>query len=135
MWPSTGSIHGDGGGPTADKDVPPWPNPSPHGRYWDRRGASLPDGAPSLVLTTDPKPRLRWTADLHEHFVDAFTQLAGPRVRCSHFHLPFSLIFSILCARLLLSGSSWMSMRAWFVGGCLVRPVSSVALLDHRFRV
>ncbi|ONK66693.1 uncharacterized protein A4U43_C06F10990 [Asparagus officinalis] len=28
-------------------------------------------GGPSLVLTADPKPRLRWTADLHERFVDA----------------------------------------------------------------
>jgi SHAQKYF class myb-like DNA-binding protein len=31
-----------------------------------------------LVLTTDPKPRLRWTAELHERFVDAVTQLGGP---------------------------------------------------------
>uniref|UniRef100_A0ACD5YGB3 Uncharacterized protein n=1 Tax=Avena sativa TaxID=4498 RepID=A0ACD5YGB3_AVESA len=34
-------------------------------------------GAPSLVLTADPKPRLRWTADLHERFVDAVAQLGG----------------------------------------------------------
>ncbi|KAJ4755099.1 Myb family transcription factor-related protein [Rhynchospora pubera] len=33
---------------------------------------------PSLVLTADPKPRLRWTADLHERFVDAVAQLGGP---------------------------------------------------------
>ncbi|KAF2311933.1 hypothetical protein GH714_027464 [Hevea brasiliensis] len=32
---------------------------------------------PFLVLTSDPKPRLRWTADLHERFVDAVTQLGG----------------------------------------------------------
>lgn len=31
-----------------------------------------------LVLSTDPKPRLRWTAELHERFVDAVTQLGGP---------------------------------------------------------
>ncbi|XP_038983885.1 protein PHR1-LIKE 2-like isoform X2 [Phoenix dactylifera] len=31
-----------------------------------------------LVLTADPKPRLRWTADLHERFVDAVAQLGGP---------------------------------------------------------
>ncbi|XP_057543657.1 protein PHR1-LIKE 2-like isoform X2 [Amaranthus tricolor] len=35
-------------------------------------------GDPRLVLTSDPKPRLRWTADLHERFVDAVTQLGGP---------------------------------------------------------
>ena len=31
-----------------------------------------------LVLTTDPKPRLRWTAELHDRFVDAIAQLGGP---------------------------------------------------------
>lgn len=36
------------------------------------------NGDPCLVLTSDPKPRLRWTADLHERFVDAVTQLGGP---------------------------------------------------------
>ncbi|KAJ0870794.1 putative transcription factor MYB-HB-like family [Helianthus annuus] len=35
-------------------------------------------GDPCLVLTTDPKPRLRWTAEFHERFVDAVTQLGGP---------------------------------------------------------
>ncbi|KAH6756030.1 Homeodomain-like superfamily protein [Perilla frutescens var. hirtella] len=40
-------------------------------------GTNLPGDA-CLVLSTDPKPRLRWTADLHERFVDAVTQLGGP---------------------------------------------------------
>ncbi|PIN06447.1 hypothetical protein CDL12_21001 [Handroanthus impetiginosus] len=35
-------------------------------------------GDSGLVLTTDPKPRLRWTAELHERFVDAVAQLGGP---------------------------------------------------------
>ncbi|KAH7294372.1 hypothetical protein KP509_28G068700 [Ceratopteris richardii] len=30
-----------------------------------------------VILSTDPKPRLRWTRDLHERFVDAVTQLGG----------------------------------------------------------
>ncbi|GLT73021.1 hypothetical protein SLA2020_449100 [Shorea laevis] len=40
-------------------------------------GTNLPGDA-CLVLTSDPKPRLRWTAELHERFVDAVTQLGGP---------------------------------------------------------
>ncbi|KAK9150918.1 hypothetical protein Syun_009227 [Stephania yunnanensis] len=35
-------------------------------------------GDSALVLTTDPKLRLRWTVELHERFVDAVTQLGGP---------------------------------------------------------
>ncbi|XP_020570597.1 transcription factor LUX-like [Phalaenopsis equestris] len=38
---------------------------------------SLPVDA-RLVLTSDPKPRLRWTAELHDRFVDSVTQLGGP---------------------------------------------------------
>ncbi|XP_055813460.1 protein PHR1-LIKE 3-like isoform X2 [Solanum dulcamara] len=39
--------------------------------------ANLPGDA-CLVLTADHRPRLRWTAELHERFVDAVTQLGGP---------------------------------------------------------
>lgn len=39
---------------------------------------SCVQGDSGLVLTTDPKPRLRWTVELHERFVDAVTQLGGP---------------------------------------------------------
>ncbi|XP_022772251.1 myb family transcription factor PHL11-like [Durio zibethinus] len=31
-----------------------------------------------VVMTKDAKPRLRWTADLHDRFVDAVTKLGGP---------------------------------------------------------
>ncbi|CAI0447994.1 unnamed protein product [Linum tenue] len=31
----------------------------------------------NLVLSTDAKPRLKWTAELHQRFVDAVNQLGG----------------------------------------------------------
>lgn len=31
-----------------------------------------------LVLSTDAKPRLKWTPELHDRFVDAVNQLGGP---------------------------------------------------------
>ncbi|KAG6597290.1 protein PHR1-LIKE 2-like [Cucurbita maxima] len=49
-----------------------------HGKFQGSLdGTNLPGDA-CLVLTSDPKPRLRWTAELHERFVDAVTQLGGP---------------------------------------------------------
>lgn len=57
-------------------------------------GTNLPGDA-CLVLTTDPKPRLRWTSELHERFVDAVTQLGGPDSEYFVYLLP--LYFLIFC--------------------------------------
>ncbi|XP_009770706.1 myb-related protein 2 isoform X3 [Nicotiana tabacum] len=35
------------------------------------------NGDSGLVLSTDAKPRLKWTADLHERFIEAVNQLGG----------------------------------------------------------
>ncbi|MED6179507.1 hypothetical protein PIB30_001804 [Stylosanthes scabra] len=43
-------------------------------------GGSGGEGGYGMVMsmTREPKPRLRWTADLHDRFVDAVTKLGGP---------------------------------------------------------
>ena len=41
----------------------------------------------SVVLSTDPKPRLRWTAELHERFVDAVSQLGGADSKFMIYHI------------------------------------------------
>ncbi|RRT53527.1 hypothetical protein B296_00033531, partial [Ensete ventricosum] len=46
-----------------------------------RPEASIPPEeahSPSLVLTADPQPRLRWMPDLQEGFVDAVAHLGAP---------------------------------------------------------
>ena len=35
-------------------------------------------GDSGLKLSTDAKPRLKWTPELHEHFIEAVNQLGGP---------------------------------------------------------
>eukprot|EP01018_Ginkgo_biloba_P026558 Gb_17966 [translate_table: standard] len=39
---------------------------------------SINRGELGVVVSADPKPRLKWTPELHERFVDAVTQLGGP---------------------------------------------------------
>ena len=34
-------------------------------------------GESGLVLSTDAKPRLKWTPELHERFIEAVNQLGG----------------------------------------------------------
>jgi hypothetical protein len=59
-------------------------------------GVSNHKGDPCLVLTADPKPRLRWTQDLHERFVDAVTQLGGPSSKSFFFIFSIFLFYFIL---------------------------------------
>ncbi|XP_047308243.1 protein PHR1-LIKE 2-like [Impatiens glandulifera] len=49
-----------------------------HGDYQVPLDATSLSGDACVVLTADPKPRLRWTSELHERFIDAVTQLGGP---------------------------------------------------------
>lgn len=41
-----------------------------------------------VVLSRDPKPRLRWTPDLHERFVEAVTKLGGADSEYPHTACP-----------------------------------------------
>ncbi|OMO98916.1 hypothetical protein COLO4_13622 [Corchorus olitorius] len=50
--------------------------PIPPERHLFLQGGNGP-GDSGLVLSTDAKPRLKWTPDLHERFVEAVNQLGG----------------------------------------------------------
>ncbi len=52
--------------------------------------ASDVSGMNSSSSSADPKPRLRWTPQLHERFVDAVTQLGGADSKLTSFSNPFS---------------------------------------------
>lgn len=47
-------------------------------RHLFLQGGNGPGGDSGLVLSTDAKPRLKWTPDLHDRFVEAVNQLGGP---------------------------------------------------------
>lgn len=59
------------------------PRPQPGAVYMSDKlqspyGSSAMNGGDMVPLSpADPKPRLRWTPELHERFVDAVTQLGG----------------------------------------------------------
>ncbi|XP_022155909.1 myb-related protein 2-like isoform X2 [Momordica charantia] len=46
-------------------------------RHLFLQGGNGPGGDSGLVLSTDAKPRLKWTPDLHDRFVEAVNQLGG----------------------------------------------------------
>ncbi|XVF57318.1 hypothetical protein PTKIN_Ptkin06aG0195600 [Pterospermum kingtungense] len=50
--------------------------PIPHERHLFLQGGNGP-GDSGLVLSADAKPRLKWTPDLHERFIEAVNQLGG----------------------------------------------------------
>ncbi|KAF3791764.1 Myb family transcription factor [Nymphaea thermarum] len=88
-------------------------------------GTNLPGDA-CLVLTTDPKPRLRWTAELHERFVDAVTQLGGPD---SKFRSP--LLFCLDSGKMSLAFVFFGAVgRGIQVEGCTVAIADTDAAQD-----
>lgn len=77
--------------------------------HHDNRGMSAcVQGDSGLVLTTDPKPRLRWTVELHERFVDAVTQLGGPD---SMSFYPKSSHTQTLIPRLVITSSKTLAVN------------------------
>lgn len=47
-----------------------------------------------VMMTRDPKPRLRWTADLHDRFVDAVAKLGGADSKLLFLGLIFLFFFN-----------------------------------------
>ena len=55
----------------------------------------------SLVLSTDAKPRLKWTCELHHRFIEAVNQLGGPN---SIYLCFFFFILSLFLLTIFLDG-------------------------------
>lgn len=57
----------------------------PPERHLFLQGGNGP-GDSGLVLSTDAKPRLKWTPDLHERFIEAVNQLGGADSEFLHYN-------------------------------------------------
>lgn len=56
----------------------------------ERGNGSMDSG---LVLSTDAKPRLKWTPDLHQRFIEAVNQLGGSDSKSILIHCRRKKIF------------------------------------------
>ena len=52
-------------------------------------------GDSGLVLSTDAKPRLKWTPDLHARFIEAVNQLGGADSEYTHPPLDKQVLWNI----------------------------------------
>jgi hypothetical protein len=69
----------------------------PSQRHLLLQGGIIP-GESGLVLSTDAKPRLKWTPELHDRFVEAVNQLGGPdsKYTLKPFFLRSNCIYAII---------------------------------------
>ena len=56
----------------------------------------------SLVLSTDAKPRLKWTCELHHRFIEAVNQLGGPNSIYLVFSSSINLSFFLFIIHFLI---------------------------------
>ncbi|KAE8782204.1 Myb family transcription factor APL [Hordeum vulgare] len=54
------------------------PSLSPETKFFMKGQGGAGGGDSGLILSTDAKPRLKWTPELHERFADAVKKLGGP---------------------------------------------------------
>ena len=54
------------------------PSLAPEKKFLFKGQGGVGGGDSGLILSTDAKPRLKWTPELHERFADAVNQLGGP---------------------------------------------------------
>lgn len=70
-------------------------HPIPQERHMFLQGVNG-TGDSGLVLSSDAKPRLKWTLDLHERFTEAVNQLGGAESKHASIFFIFFLNLSII---------------------------------------
>lgn len=97
--------------------------------YQDRSSMYGSHVMPGELSPTDPKPRLRWTAELHERFVDAVNQLGGADSKFWLLHSNFCCEFS----GKVFSLATVASLLWWFQNFCKLWSSRRLANMSPKY--
>lgn len=83
-----------------------------------------------FVLSTDAKPRLKWTPELHQRFIDAINQLGGADSKYKTNSILTSLFLILLSLLHFRAYISWCIIQIVYVNVAEATPKSIMRVME-----